>query len=87
MARATAAGRRPATTASGVTGSVATSRSSGVPKHGKCAYDGKATTFAFKDADGAFLAWSFVGAAGVSQEAPDTTVRKIMATVRLYEEK
>ncbi|MEW2257283.1 hypothetical protein [Streptomyces sp. NPDC047869] len=74
------------TTASGVTGSVATSRSSGVPKHGKCDYDGKATTFAFKDADGAFLAWSFVGAAGVSEEVPDTTVRKIMATVRLYKE-
>lgn len=73
------------TTASGITGSLATARSSGVVKQDKCDSDGKATTFAFKDSDGDFVSWSFVGAAGVSEEVPDATVRKILATVRLVE--
>ncbi|MFI5686993.1 hypothetical protein [Streptomyces sp. NPDC051636] len=73
------------TTASGITGSLATSQSSGVPKKTKCDSDGKATTFAFKDgSDGALLSWSFVGAKGVSDEVPDATVRKMLNTVRLY---
>ncbi|MFI6659867.1 hypothetical protein ACIBL8_30535 [Streptomyces sp. NPDC050523] len=74
----------PFTTASGLTGSVATSRSSGVTKRHKCDSDGKATTFAFKNADGDFASWSFVGAKGVGEEVPDSTVRKILGTVRLY---
>ncbi|MFG2886488.1 hypothetical protein ACGFYV_30005 [Streptomyces sp. NPDC048297] len=74
------------TSASGLTGSVATSRSSGVAKKHKCDSDGKATTFAFKDRDGAILSWSFVGAKGVSDEVQDSTVRAIMRTVRVYAE-
>jgi len=72
------------TAASGLTGSVATSRSSGVTKRHKCDSDGKATTFAFKNGDGDFASWSFVGAKGVGEEVPDATVRKILDTVRLY---
>lgn len=72
------------TTASGLSGSVATSQSSGVQKKGKCDSDGKATTFAFKDAAGDLASWSFVGAKGVDEEVPDTTVHKILGTVRLY---
>jgi hypothetical protein len=75
----------PFTTASGLTGSVATSRSSGVVKRGKCDSDGKATTFAFKATDGGFASWSFVGAAGVGEEVPDATIEQIMKTVRIYE--
>ncbi|MFJ6066605.1 hypothetical protein ACIQHU_26615 [Streptomyces tendae] len=74
----------PFTTASGIEGSVATSRSSGVAKKGKCDVNGKATTFAFKSADGDFVSWSFFGAAGVADEVPEATVRKILATVREY---
>jgi hypothetical protein len=73
------------TSASGVTGSVATSRSFGVAEKGKCDSDGKATTFAFKDLDGDFASWSFVGAAGVGEEVRDATVEQILNTVRLYE--
>jgi hypothetical protein len=73
-----------ATAGSGLTGSVATSRSSGVTKRHKCDSDGKATTFAFKNGDGDFASWSFVGAKGVGEEVPDVTVRKILNTVRLY---
>ncbi|MFA3878790.1 hypothetical protein ABS735_34980 [Streptomyces sp. MMCC 100] len=74
----------PFTTASGIEGSLATSRSSGVAKKGKCDVNGKATTFAFKSADGDFVSWSFFGAADVADEVPDSTVRKILATVREY---
>ncbi|MFH9733388.1 hypothetical protein [Streptomyces sp. NPDC017260] len=72
------------TTASGIEGSVATSRSSGIRKKGKCDVDGKATTFAFEAADGDLVSWSFFGAADVGDEVPDATVRKILATVREY---
>lgn len=72
------------TTSSGLVGSVATSRSSGVTKRHKCDSDGKATTFAFKNRDGDFASWSFVGVKGVGEEVPDATVRKILGTVRLY---
>ena len=72
------------TTASGLTGSVATSRSSGVKKLHKCDSDGKATTFAFKNTAGDLASWSFVGAKGVGEEVPDATVRKVLSTVRLY---
>ncbi|MFJ3307792.1 hypothetical protein ACIPSA_32830 [Streptomyces sp. NPDC086549] len=73
------------TTASGITGSLATSRSSGVVKQHKCDSDGTATTFAFKDPDGSVLSWSFVGATGVSGAVPESTVRDILRTVRLYD--
>ncbi|MFJ3025417.1 hypothetical protein ACIPH4_31305 [Streptomyces tendae] len=73
-----------ARTDSGIEGSVATSRSSGVAKKGKCDVNGKATTFAFTSADGDFVSWSFFGAAGVADEVPEATVRKILATVREY---
>lgn len=74
------------TTNSGLTGSLGTARSAGVEKTGKCRTDGKSTTFAFKNAEGDFVAWSFVGPAGVSEEVPEVTVRKILGTVRLYED-
>ncbi|MFJ6072031.1 hypothetical protein ACIQFU_14505 [Streptomyces sp. NPDC093065] len=72
------------TTASGIEGSVATSRSSGVAKKDKCDVNGKATTFAFESADGDFVSWSFFGAADVADEVPEATVRGILATVREY---
>ncbi|MFI9778056.1 hypothetical protein ACIHCV_25635 [Streptomyces sp. NPDC051956] len=71
------------TTASGVKGSVATTKSSGVPKTGKCDTDGKATVFAFKNSQGDFVSWTFYGAKGVKDEVPDSTVQKILSTVRL----
>ncbi|MEV6181384.1 hypothetical protein [Streptomyces sp. NPDC052015] len=72
------------TTASGLTGSVATSRSSGVEGRGRCDSDGKATTFAFRTPDGDLASWSFFGTDGVGDEVPDATIREIMATVRVF---
>lgn len=73
------------TTRSGITGSLATAASSGVTKDEKCATDGKATVFAFKDSGGEFVSWAFHGAKDVKEEIPDATVRRILATVREYE--
>jgi hypothetical protein len=74
----------PFTTASGLTGSVVTSRSSGVEGRGRCDSDGKATTFAFRTPDGDLASWSFFGADGDGEEVPDATIREIMATVRVF---
>lgn len=74
------------TTKSGVKGSVATSTTSGVVKEDKCDSDGKATTFAFKNADGEFVAWTLFGAKGVKDEVSDALVKKILDTVRLHKD-
>ncbi|MFI1735460.1 hypothetical protein ACH40E_40865 [Streptomyces acidicola] len=73
------------TTKSGLTGSLATAYSADTPHEGKCDSDGKATTFAFKNGSGDFVAWSLFGAKGVDGEIPEATVRKILSTVRLAE--
>ncbi|MFK4070633.1 hypothetical protein [Streptomyces sp. NPDC029674] len=73
------------TTKSGIKGSLASAVSAGVEKQDKCDSDGKATVFAFKDTEGAFVSWSFHGAKGVEGELPDATVRKILSTVREYD--
>ncbi|MEW2071626.1 hypothetical protein [Streptomyces sp. NPDC007346] len=75
----------PFTTKSGLTGSVATATSSGVEAKGRCDFDGSATAFAFEDAKGEIVSWTFVGVRGVADEVPDATVRKILSTVRLAE--
>ncbi|THA60289.1 hypothetical protein E6P78_27480 [Streptomyces sp. A0958] len=76
----------PFRTKSGVEGSLVTVTSSGTPKKDKCDTDGKAVTFAFKNAEGKFVSWTYVGAHGVPDEVPDATIRKILGTVRLFEE-
>ncbi|MEV4682937.1 hypothetical protein AB0K36_19365 [Streptomyces kurssanovii] len=73
----------PYTTASGITGTVATASSTGVEPGGKCDTDGKATAFAFKSPEGDIVSWTFVGAKGVGEEVPDRVVRKVLSTVRL----
>ncbi|MEV0222009.1 proline-rich domain-containing protein [Streptomyces sp. NPDC050704] len=74
------------TTESGIEGSYAWARSKGSPQKGKskCASDGKAITFGFKNSKGDFVAWSLYGATGVSEELSDKTIMKILGTVRLH---
>ncbi|MBR8643175.1 hypothetical protein KEF29_37215 [Streptomyces tuirus] len=76
----------PFTTTSGIKGSLGTAWSVGVKKSQKCSTDGKAWTFAFKNAQGDLASWSFFGAKGVSDEVPEATIRKIASTVRLYKD-
>ncbi|TGB10553.1 hypothetical protein E2651_14480 [Streptomyces sp. MZ04] len=74
------------TTKSGITGSLASSSVSGVKKNNdKCRTDGKATTFGFRNSQGKLVSWSFFGARGVSDEVPDATVKKMLGTVREYD--
>ncbi|MER5635088.1 hypothetical protein ABT098_32260 [Streptomyces nitrosporeus] len=73
-------------TKTGVEGSLVTVTSSGARAKGTCDTDGKAVTFAFKNADGAFVSWTYVGAHGVSDEVADATIREILSTVRLHED-
>ncbi|AVH60130.1 MULTISPECIES: hypothetical protein [Streptomyces] len=77
---------KPYTTTSGVEGSVAWARSKNTPQKGKCASDGKAVTFGFKNSAGDYVAWNLYGATGVDEEIPDATILKILSTVRLHGE-
>jgi hypothetical protein len=74
----------PFTTTSGVKGSVGWAQSTNAPRKGKCASDGKAVTFGFKNAAGDFVSWNFYGAKGVKDEVPKETIMKILGTVRLH---
>ncbi|MFK0172849.1 hypothetical protein ACIQU5_29035 [Streptomyces sp. NPDC090306] len=73
----------PYTTASGIKGSYAWAQSTNTPMKGKCASDGKALTFGFKNSAGDFVSWNFYGAKGVKGEVPKATIMKILSTVRL----
>ncbi|MFF8026048.1 hypothetical protein ACFZDJ_34145 [Streptomyces sp. NPDC007896] len=75
---------KPYTTKSGVKGSIARARSRNTPQKGKCATDGKAMTFGFTNSAGDFVAWNLYGATGVKDELPDSTIMKILSTVRLH---
>ena len=75
---------KPYTTKSGIKGSIAWGKSTDTPQRGKCASDGKAITFGFKNSEGDFVSWSLYGARGVKEEIPDSTIMKILATVRLH---
>ncbi|MEV7288452.1 hypothetical protein AB0O01_28560 [Streptomyces sp. NPDC093252] len=76
----------PFTTDSGIQGSIAWARSTNTPQTGKCASDGKALTFGFKNSSNDFVSWNFYGAKGVQDEIPDADVLKILKTVRLHGE-
>jgi hypothetical protein len=77
---------KPYKTTSGIEGSIAWARSTNTPQKGKCASDGKALTFGFKNSAGDFVSWNFYGAKGVSKEVPTATIMKILSTVRLHGE-
>lgn len=82
---------KPYTTESGLKGTVVTARStgareSGPGRGGKCATEGTATAFAFKDAQGDISTWTFIGATGVNGAVDDVTVRKVLRTVRLLDD-
>jgi hypothetical protein len=75
---------QPYTTKAGVKGSIAWSRSNNTPQTGKCASDGKALTFGFRNSADDFVSWSFFGAKGVREEVPTATIMKMLSTVRLH---
>ncbi|MFE7427427.1 hypothetical protein [Streptomyces sp. NPDC057545] len=74
---------RQYTTKSGLTGQVVTATAPGVTKRQKCDSDGKTIAFTFKNKNGEFASWVLYAAANVPDELPDTTIEKILSTVRL----
>lgn len=73
----------PFTTTSGVKGAYGWARSKNTPDKGKCASDGKAITFGFKNSADDFVSWSLHAPTGVEGELTDETIMKILGTVRL----
>ncbi|WP_010292535.1 hypothetical protein, partial [Streptomyces sp. SA3_actF] len=74
---------KPYTTKSGLTGSVARAWSENNPRTHKCASDGKAIVFAFKNGAGDYVSWDLSGPKGVAGEVPEELVQRILSTVRL----
>ncbi|MFD8258921.1 hypothetical protein ACFV19_08240 [Streptomyces griseoluteus] len=75
---------KPFTTSSGVKGAYAWARSSGSPQKGKCASDGKAISFAFRNSAQDIVSFDLYGAKGVKEEVDTATIMKILSSVRLH---
>ncbi|MFJ9818980.1 hypothetical protein ACIRU3_27750 [Streptomyces sp. NPDC101151] len=74
----------PYKTASGIEGAYAWARSVNSPQKGKCASDGKALSFAFKNSADDIVSFDFYGAKGVNDEVDTATIMKILSSVRLH---
>jgi hypothetical protein len=74
---------KPFTTESGLSGSVVQATALDLANKEKCDSDGKSIAFSFKNAKGDYSTWALYAAAGVKDELPDTTIQKILSTVRL----
>ncbi|MFC9947742.1 hypothetical protein [Streptomyces pratensis] len=77
---------KPYTTKSGLSGSVVTATATELAKKNKCDTDGKSIAFSFKNAKDEYSSWILYANAGVDDELPDTTIQKILSTVRLAED-
>ncbi|MCX4959036.1 hypothetical protein [Streptomyces virginiae] len=71
------------TTKSGVKGSYVRARSSGVPRSNRCAGDGQAIVFGFRNSRGDLVSWNFYGRTGVPGAVDDALIMRILSTVRL----
>ncbi|MGV9789286.1 hypothetical protein [Streptomyces sp. NPDC003435] len=75
---------KPYTTSSGVKGAYTWASSSGSPQKGKCASDGKAISFAFRNSAQDIVSFDLYGAKGVKGEVDTATIMKILSSVRLH---
>ncbi|MER6526523.1 hypothetical protein [Streptomyces sp. NPDC001508] len=74
------------TTKTGVKGAYAWARSTNTPRTGKCASDGKAITFAFRNSADDIVSFNLYAAKGVDGELDTETIMKILSTVRVHGE-
>ncbi len=70
-------------TKAGVKGTYVKARSTGAPRPNRCAGDGQAVVFGFRNSKGGFVAWDFHGRTGVPGAVGDDLVMRILSTVRL----
>ncbi len=73
----------PYTTKSGLQGSVARAKTTGVKKTDKCSTEGQSVLFGFKTAKGDLAAWSLIANTGVPDAVTEDTIQKILSTIRL----
>ncbi|MFD5409439.1 hypothetical protein [Streptomyces nojiriensis] len=71
------------TTKSGLRGSYVKARSSGAQRPNRCAGDGQAVVFGFKNSRGDLVSWDFYGRTGVPGAVDDALIMRILSTVRL----
>ncbi|MFJ9431556.1 hypothetical protein ACIRQY_18110 [Streptomyces sp. NPDC101490] len=71
------------TTEAGVRGSYVKAYSEGAEKPNKCAGDGQAVVFCFKNSRGDFVAWDIYARTGVPGALSDDLIMRILSTVRL----
>ncbi|MGZ9932456.1 hypothetical protein ACXNSR_21585 [Streptomyces sp. NC-S4] len=71
------------TTKSGLRGSYVRARSSGARRTDRCAGDGQAVVFGFKNSRGDLVSWNFYGRTGVPGAVDDALIMRILSTVRL----
>lgn len=70
-------------TKAGVQGTYVTARATGVAQTNRCAGDGRAVVFGFKNSKGGFVAWDFYGRTGVPGAVDNALVMRVLSTVRL----
>ncbi|UQX00117.1 hypothetical protein [Streptomyces sp. RerS4] len=73
------------TTSSGLKGHTVIATAPNVKKEHKCATDGKAVGFGFKNAVGDFASFTLITAAGVKEEVQADVYDKVLSSIRLSE--
>ncbi|MBI0294085.1 hypothetical protein JBE04_06185 [Streptomyces sp. PRKS01-29] len=68
--------------AHGLKGYTASATVTGVKKTDKCTTDGKSVTVTYTDTNGDFATWVLYSVKGTKEEVPDSTIKKIMSSLR-----
>ncbi|WP_445516002.1 hypothetical protein [Streptomyces sp. NEAU-174] len=68
--------------AHGLEGYTASATVTGVKKTDKCTTDGKSVTVTYTDTNGDFATWVLYSVKGTKEEVPDSTIKKIMSSLR-----
>ncbi|WP_019548810.1 hypothetical protein [Streptomyces sulphureus] len=76
---------RPFKNKHGIKGHVSTAEITGAPKEDKCSADGKVTAVSWINSNDDLAIWVFYSDMNVDDEVPDTTVKKMMASLRSYD--
>lgn len=79
-------GAKPFKNEQGIKGHIATASVTGAPKEDKCSADGKVVAVSWLNVDDDLSIWVFLTDAGVKDEVPAGTIKKMAASLRSYGE-
>lgn len=79
-------GAKPFKNEQGIKGHIATASVTGAPKEDKCSADGKVVAVSWLNVDDDLSIWVFLTDAGVKDEVPAATIKKMAASLRSYGE-